>query len=126
MTHRKDTVYAEPLSLIDAFQFDATVADVFQDMIKRSVPGYGLILQLIGSFAERYSQPNSNVYDLGCSLGASTLQLRQHVPSTCHVVGIDSSSAMIERCQANLARDRSAATYELKNDDIRAVTIENA
>ena len=126
MPPRKDTVYAEPLSSIEAFQFDATVADVFQDMIERSVPGYGLILQLIGSFAERYGQPNSNAYDLGCSLGASTLQLRQHLPSTCHVIGIDSSSAMIERCQANLARDHSATTYELKNDDLRAVTIENA
>jgi len=126
MTDRKDTVYAQPLSSIDAFRFDAAVADVFQDMIERSVPGYGLILQLIGSMAERFSQAESNVYDLGCSLGASTLQLRRHVPSTCHVIGIDTSSAMIKRCQANLARDHSAPTYELKHDDLRAVTIENA
>ena len=76
MAERKDQVYSTPLSYIDAFQFNAAVADVFTDMIERSVPGYGLVLQLIGSMAEQFSRPNSNVYDLGCSLGASTLQLR--------------------------------------------------
>ena len=49
MTDQKDRVYSKPLSTIDAFQFDATVADIFQDMIERSVPGYGFILQMIGS-----------------------------------------------------------------------------
>jgi len=126
MTDQKDRVYSEPLSTIDAFQFDAAVADVFQDMIERSVPGYGLILQMIGSLAERFALVGSNVYDLGCSLGASTLQLRRHVPATCHVIGVDNSSAMLDRCKANMARDHSAASYELLLDDLRMTSIENA
>ena len=126
MAERKDQVYSTPLSSVDAFQFNAAVADVFTDMIERSVPGYGLVLQLIGSMAEQFSRPNSNVYDLGCSLGASTLQLRRHVPSSCHVIGVDNSSDMIERCEGNLARDHSSATYELRMEDLRDTTIENA
>ena len=111
---------------IEAFRFDQSVADVFQDMIERSVPGYGLVLQLIGVLAEKYGQPGTRAYDLGCSLGASTLQLRRHLPEGCHVVGVDNSEAMVSRCTANLGRDHSAATYEILLEDLRQTNIENA
>jgi tRNA (cmo5U34)-methyltransferase len=111
---------------IEAFRFDQSVADVFQDMIERSVPGYGLVLQLIGVLAEKYGQSGTRAYDLGCSLGASTLQLRRHLPDGCHVVGVDNSEAMVSRCTANLSRDHSAATYEILLEDLRETNIENA
>ncbi len=111
---------------IEAFRFDQSVADVFQDMIERSVPGYGLVLQLIGVLAEKYGEPGSRAYDLGCSLGASTLQLRRHLPEGCHLVGVDNAEAMVSRCKANLSRDHSAATYEILLEDLRETTIENA
>jgi hypothetical protein len=41
-------------------------------MIQRSVPGYSNIISMIGMLAERFVQPNTQVYDLGCSLGAAT------------------------------------------------------
>ena len=111
---------------IEAFRFDQSVADVFQDMIERSVPGYGLVLQLIGVLAEKYGQQTTRAYDLGCSLGASTLQLRRHLPGSCHVIGVDNSEAMVSRCKANLHRDHSAATYEILLEDLRETNIQNA
>jgi len=54
------------------FAFDADVSRVFEDMIQRSVPGYGLTLQMIAVIAGLYAQENSKLYDLGCSLGASS------------------------------------------------------
>lgn len=121
-----DRVYSKPMATIEAFRFDSAVADVFQDMIERSVPGYGLVLQLIGMLAEKYALPNTNVYDLGCSLGASTLQLRRHVPASCHVIGVDNSTAMVDRCKANLQRDHSAARYDIRLEDLRETRFENA
>ena len=111
---------------IEAFRFDQSVADVFQDMIERSVPGYGVVLQLIGVIAEKYGQQDTRAYDLGCSLGASTLQLRRHLPDGCHVIGVDNSEAMVSRCIANLSRDHSAATYEILLEDLRETNIQNA
>ena len=122
----EDKVYAKPMTTVEAFRFDASVADVFQDMIERSVPGYGLVLDLIGVIAEKYGSAGSRAYDLGCSLGASTLQLRRHLPADCMVIGVDNSPAMIERCQANLSRDHSAASFELVEEDLRNSSIENA
>lgn len=126
MTETKDRIYANPLTTVEAFRFDAAVADVFQDMIERSVPGYGLILQLIASLAERYAAENTRVYDLGCSLGASTLQLRRHIPAGCEVIGVDNSAAMVERCRSNLERDHSAASWSVHEEDIRDTVISNA
>ena len=126
MTSPKDQVYANPMLSVGAFRFNASVADVFQDMIERSVPGYGLLLQLIGVLAERYATENTNCYDLGCSLGAATLQLRRHVPASCHIVGIDNSAAMVERCRANIARDHGAPSVEIIHEDISSTLIDNA
>ena len=126
MANSKDDVYSVPMSSVAAFRFDQSVADVFQDMIERSVPGYGLVLQLIGVLAEKYGQQTTRAYDLGCSLGASTLQLRRHLPGSCHVIGVDNSEAMVSRCKANLRRDHSAATYEILLEDLRETNIQNA
>ena len=47
----RDAVYAEAREQIAAFRFDAAVAEVFADMIARSVPGYALTLHLVAGLA---------------------------------------------------------------------------
>ncbi|MFI3277216.1 MAG: carboxy-S-adenosyl-L-methionine synthase CmoA, partial [Vibrio sp.] len=69
----KDTIFSAPIDKIGDFTFDEHVVEVFPDMIQRSVPGYSNIISAIGMLAERFVKPNTNVYDLGCSLGAATL-----------------------------------------------------
>lgn len=61
---RQDRIYAHAQPAQD-FVFDDKVADVFTDMINRSVPGYATIISMIGTLADRYCTPGSNVYDLG-------------------------------------------------------------
>ncbi len=122
----KDRVYAKPIKQVEDFRFDARVADVFENMINRSVPGYNLVLDLIGVLTERYAVENTNCYDLGCSLGASTLKMRQHLPQSCHLVGVDNSSAMVERCRSNLIRDHSQASVEIIEQRLQDTMIKNA
>jgi tRNA (cmo5U34)-methyltransferase len=95
-------------------------------MINRSVPGYALVLDLIGLVTGKYAVAGTNCYDLGCSLGASTLMVRRHLPASCHVIGIDNSTAMVERCRANIARDHSEASCEIIEALVQDVKIENA
>ncbi len=45
----KDDIYSKPLEKIVDFKFDDTVANVFPDMINRSIPGYGTIISIIHS-----------------------------------------------------------------------------
>ena len=122
-----DRLFAEPLAEIAGFRFDRRVAAVFPDMIRRSVPGYETIVAMTGTLAERYAQPGTRCYDLGCSLGASTLALRGGLGDRdCTIVAADNAPAMIDRCRAMLAADQGSAPVELHCADIRSLAIDNA
>jgi len=102
-----DCVYAGPDAPRGDFVFDARVARVFGDMIARSVPGWVELLRLIGLIGAEVAQPGSRVYDLGCSLGASSssilsrLPVTRHEPSAC-VYAVDRAPAMIDELRRRL------------------------
>jgi len=120
-----DKIYSKPRDMIVDFAFDEAVVNVFPDMIRRSVPGYAEIITLTGLLAEQYAQPGSRCYDLGCSLGAATLSMRQRIPSDCTLVAIDNSQSMIDRCRQQLV-DNDQASVELYCQDIQDTDIQNA
>lgn len=122
----KDTIYAQPHETLAAFQFDESVVAVFPDMIQRSVPGYQTILTGIGELTENFSQPNSKLYDLGCSLGAATITMRRKAKAGCEIIAVDNSSAMIERAKEHILAFHADVPVELLCEDIQNVTIENA
>ena len=103
MSHEPDRLFAQPLAQPQDLVFNEDVVRVFPDMIKRSVPGYPTIVENIGVLAAQFAQPNTCLYDLGCSLGAVTQALRRHVKTdNCHVIAVDNSAAMVERCREYL------------------------
>ena len=52
-----DRVYAEAKDAISPFVFNHQVAQVFDDMIARSVPGYALCHEVLSLITSRYAQP---------------------------------------------------------------------
>lgn len=127
MQFDKDSLYANPLGEISAFKFDESVVNVFPDMIRRSVPGYSAIISAIGSLAGRFSQKNSVCYDLGCSLGAATLAMREQLTrDDCKIIAVDNSEAMVNRFKRNLATKANKSPVEVVCADIRQIAIERA
>ena len=128
MVKKQDEIYASPLNEIIDFDFDEKVAEVFPDMIQRSVPGYGTMISTIGILAAKYAQPNSRCYDLGCSLGAVSLSMRQCINQPgCKIIAVDNSEAMVERGMELLASDSSSRVpVEMVCADIQDIAIENA
>ncbi len=124
---KRDNLFAEKM-LPGDFVFDDKVAQVFDDMINRSVPGYSTIIAMIGVMAERYCRDNSNIYDLGCSLGGATLAVAHKVTVKHYgLIAIDNSAAMISRLQTRLARLNFAnAMIECRCEDILNTELENA
>jgi len=127
MSDSRDTIYADPLREAGLFTFDDNVARVFPDMIKRSVPGYTTIVAMTGLLAQRYATAGSRLYDLGCSLGASTLAMRQNLRERdCVLVAVDNSAPMLERCRNIIDTDTHETPVELVCADLEDVAIENA
>ncbi|HEY5621165.1 MAG TPA: carboxy-S-adenosyl-L-methionine synthase CmoA [Pontiella sp.] len=123
----KDRIYSESLAAIASFRFNEQVADVFSDMIERSVPGYRSIITMIETLTHHYARPGSSLYDLGCSLGAATLSMRRGIAvKDCRIVSVDNSEAMIERCRKIMNRDHDSTPVEAVCSDIRDVDITDA
>ena len=123
----KDTIFAAPIEKLGDFTFDESVAEVFPDMIQRSIPGYSNIITAIGMLAERFVTADSQVYDLGCSRGAAALSMRRNIKQpNVKIIGVDNSLPMVERCRQHVAAYHSDVPVEILCDDIRQIEIKNA
>lgn len=123
----RDHIFAAPIAQLGDFCFDQNVAEVFPDMIKRSVPGYSNIIAAIGMMTARFAQPHSQLYDLGCSLGAATQEMRRNLNQKgCAIIAVDNSPAMLERAASHLASFKSDVPVTLTQADICNIRIENA
>jgi len=122
-----DLIFSNKQSKIKDFAFDAQVVEVFPDMISRSVPGYNTIIDTIGRLSQRFVTDNSHVYDLGCSLGAATLAMRKAITAkNCKIIGVDSSSAMVERCKMHVNAFKGDTPVKIIEENILNIEIENA
>ena len=110
------------------FVFNEQVADVFEDMAVRSIPGYETIVSTIGGFAKKYYRSNSNIYDLGCSLGGVTFEICEQLgESDFNLVAIDNSEAMIERLVEKKTKIGGLEnSVKVLCEDINDTAIENA
>ncbi|MFC0180470.1 carboxy-S-adenosyl-L-methionine synthase CmoA [Thorsellia kenyensis] len=129
----KDTLFSVPIDQLGDWTFDEKVADVFPDMIKRSVPGYSNIITMIGMLAARTVTKESNIYDLGCSLGEASLAIRQAISghfSTqtdgVRIIAVDNSKAMVDKCQQRVRGYLSNVEIDVLEADINHIEITNA
>lgn len=127
MNEKHDNLFAKSRALTSGFRFDKQVVRVFPDMIARSVPGYELVVPMIGMLARRYAQPDSNLYDLGCSLGAASLAmgLAVRTPGT-KIVAVDNSEAMVSRFRKTLKAHSGGVPIEVHLENILDTVISNA
>jgi len=123
----KDDIFKSTDAGPGTFEFNDSVAEVFADMLKRSVPGYEASLEAIAILARRYGRAGTRCYDLGCSLGASTLAMRRNiVEPDCEIVAVDLSPAMIGRCRKIVDADDTDIPVSIRVEDVRDVAIEHA
>lgn len=125
----KDRLFESPWVAAVDFSFDERVVRVFPDMINRSVPGYALVVPLTALLAGQYAQDGSRLYDLGCSLGAVALAMRESVRThDAAIVAVDNSAPMIEGLRRRLAAEDAAKRVPITTrcEDIKATAIERA
>lgn len=125
--NHRDKLYRNPEQPNAAFTFDRQVAQVFPDMIQRSVPGYATVINMIGVLAGEYVQSGTVCYDLGCSLGACSLALAAGITAPeCRIVAVDNSLDMLTRAREQTAQLQLSSPIEWICADVQEVQIENA
>ncbi|MCU7799584.1 MAG: carboxy-S-adenosyl-L-methionine synthase CmoA [gamma proteobacterium symbiont of Lucinoma myriamae] len=131
MSSGLDTLYSSPLDKLVDFNFDEKVANVFPDMINRSVPGYASIVAMTGILSAEFYQPGTRCYDLGCSLGASALSMAKAIKDDyLRIIAVDNSQAMLKKAQTLLDQsdhvESNRDCIELICDDINHIDVNNA
>lgn len=108
------------------FTFNKQVAEVFSDMINRSVPGYAEVIKTVGQLTKQYAQPNTNCYDLGCSLASAAIQMRLNSPKSCEIIAIDNSEAMLSEATKQIQQVQLKTPIKLQQQDIQKSQLNNA
>src|SRR5690349_1643184 len=123
----KDQVFKEEIEQASDFKFGANVANVFDDMVNRSVPYYGEIQRMMAELAADHAKEGSDVYDLGCSTGTTMIGMDTLVNPKVRFVGIDDSQEMLDKCKLKLSEIGFSREYELGCADLsRGVRMDNA
>ncbi len=123
----KDEVFKDSIEKASDFKFGAQVANVFDDMVNRSVPYYGEMQRMLAELSADHAQAGTTVYDLGCSTGTTMLGMHTMVAPDIQFIGVDDSPEMIEKCHAKLKEQNFNRPYELQIADLNeGVKIQNA
>ncbi len=126
--NKKDTVFEQQDRPVGDFTFNAKVADVFDDMVSRSVPFYEEMQRMTCELAGDFAKPNTNLYDIGCSTATTLLALDKSVmdPSV-KFVGIDNSSDMLAKARQKVQATATDRVMEFVTADLhQGFYMENA
>lgn len=106
----KDEIFKSSDGKFD-FAFTEEVAEVFDDMLVRSVPFYQEVQRMVIELCKEFIQPSSNMYDLGCSTGTTIISLCREIndPSV-KFIGLDNSEPMLNKVEKRIKT-------ELKGED---------
>tara|TARA_B100000959_G_scaffold88851_1_gene94289 strand:+ start:19075 stop:19800 length:726 start_codon:yes stop_codon:yes gene_type:complete len=124
---QKDKIFFDKEPNKGSFEFSNEVVNVFPDMLRRSIPSYSRTIETIEFLTKEFIQPNTNCYDLGCSLGEASLSMLKGINvNGCQIYAIDKSESMTRKFKKNLEENSLTTPINILNDDILNIRIKNA
>ncbi|HPS58009.1 MAG TPA: carboxy-S-adenosyl-L-methionine synthase CmoA [Spirochaetota bacterium] len=123
---KKDRIYADAAD-VTPFEFNETVASVFDDMISRSVPHYREVLTQQAGLAAKFYQAGTQIYDLGCSNGNFALTLIQQMNGRpFKMTAVDNSAPMVDLFKKRISGFDSHSGINPVLSDIRGINMADA
>lgn len=80
----------------ERWEFNGAVADVFDEMLERSIPQYDVMRRAVLDVGSRFVQRGTDVVDLGTSRGEAIAPLLKRFGATVRYVCVESSPPMLE------------------------------
>ena len=99
------------------WKFDSQVTEVFDDMLKRSIPGFDVMREITTSIAAKFAIPETYILDLGCSKGGAIAKLVEVLDESYKFRGIEISEPM--RLEAQERFKDSKSRVEIIDMDLR-------
>ena len=122
----RDTLY-NTTAPVEKFEFNEQVADVFDDMLDRSVPFYKQVIEMTAEILGHSLVAGDTVYDLGCSTGTTLLYLaRMPDNSKFNFIGVDNSEAMLDKALRKAQMFSMADRIVFRAQDITRIDFSGA
>lgn len=103
----------------DKWAFDASVTQVFDDMLARSIPQYEVMRTACFDLAARYVKPKTDIVDLGCSRGEAIAPLLSRFGVHNRYIGVEVSEPMLEASRARFDGFIRCGVIDIQNCDLR-------
>jgi tRNA (cmo5U34)-methyltransferase len=127
---KKDKIYLKSEKRAGDFEFNSEVAEIFDDMLVRSIPFYLEQQAMIRGLCRNLWIPGTNLYDLGCSTATTLIGLCRELPASARLVGYDNSLPMLEharrKIEENQLQDRIDLRHAELNGRLSDFVLENA
>ena len=117
---KRDEVFQATAARACDFEFDQEVAEVFDDMLLRSVPFYREQQQMIKELGKKFWIPGTKVYDLGCSTATTLVNLCRELDESVRLIGYDNSLPMLEQARHKINDNGLADRIEVRYADLNA------
>ncbi|MFC1844487.1 carboxy-S-adenosyl-L-methionine synthase CmoA [Thermodesulfobacteriota bacterium] len=122
----RDTLFEKKASA-EKFEFNERVADVFDDMLDRSVPFYKQVIEMTAEILNRSLRAGDTVYDLGCSTGTTLIAMAARLETeNLKFVGIDNSKAMLDKATRKAEMFSMADRIDFQEMDITRTDLSGA
>ncbi len=96
--NNKDEIFKKNIN--KNFEFDENVADVFDDMLNRSIPFYKEIVKTSAKILNNFLTDNDIIYDLGCSTATTLIEISRLIKNpNIGLIGIDNSVPMLKKAK---------------------------
>lgn len=113
--------------IAEDFTFNENVADVFDDMINRSIPFYEAVIDAIADLLELRLTDGDTIMDLGCSTGSTLLELSRRLKGkSINYIGIDNADAMLDKARRKCELFSKGDTISFTTDDITTCDLSKA
>jgi tRNA (cmo5U34)-methyltransferase len=127
---RVDRVFNEE-GEVKPFEFNESVAHVFDDMADRSIPWYREVQRMVTTLGVTFYKPGSRIYDLGCSTGTTMALLAQAFSERkiddYELYGVDNSEAMCREAREKMEKSPAVQDcWHINCADLEETPLENA
>jgi tRNA (cmo5U34)-methyltransferase len=96
------------------------VTAVFDDMLRRSIPQYAEMRQLVTDVATDYVVPKTDIVDLGCARGEALAPLIHRFGARNRYLGLELSVPMLTAARERYAHYITAGVVDIRAHDLRA------
>jgi tRNA (cmo5U34)-methyltransferase len=104
---------------VERWNFDADVADLFDDMLARSIPQYDTMRTLTRDLTLAYALADSWIVDLGCSRGTTLQSIIKERGPLNKYLGVEVSAPMLTAARERLHSYIEAGYVEVRDMDLR-------